>query len=52
MMREDIRDKGPLAQEYDIRFRKHHNLLVRPKKPVKMEWFEEDELARCLFEMV
>lgn len=23
-----------------------------PGKPVKMEWFEEDELAKCLYEMM
>ena len=23
-----------------------------PKRPVKMEWFEEDELAKCIFEML
>ena len=30
--------------------KKHHLLLTMPKKPAKMEWFEEDELARNLYE--
>lgn len=50
--REDIREKGPLSQEYAIRFKKHHNLLTIPKKPVKMEWYEEDALARGLYEIM
>ena len=43
---------GPLSREYHARFRKHNNLLVKPKKPAKMEWFEEEELARALYEMM
>ena len=49
---EDIRDKGPMQHEYDQRFRPHKTTLTRPKKPVKMEWFEEDELARALYEIM
>lgn len=26
--------------------------LTIPKRPVKMEWFEEDEFAKCIFEMM
>ena len=50
--RNDIREQGPLAKEYAQRFKKHHSLLTIPKKPVKMEWFEEDELAKAIYEIM
>ena len=43
---------GPLSREYHQRFKKHHTLLTIPKKPVRMEWFEEDELAKGLYEIM
>ena len=50
--RNDIREQGPLSKEYAQRFMKHHQLLKMPKKPRKMEWFQEEELARALYEMM
>ena len=50
--KDDIREQGPLSREYAQRFKKHHNQLTIPKKPVKMEWFEEDELARAIYEVM
>jgi len=50
--RGDIRELGPLSQEYAQRFKKQHNLLTIPKKPKRMEWFQEEELARGLYEMM
>ena len=50
--KEDIREKGPLSKEYARRFMKHHSLLTRPKKPAKTQWFEEDELAKSIYEMM
>ena len=50
--RRDIREMGPLSREYHQRFKKHHTLLTIPKKPVRMEWFEEDELAKGLYEIM
>ena len=47
-----VREKGPLSSEYARRFMKHHNLLTIPKKPAAMEWFEEDELARGIYEIM
>ena len=47
-----MREGGPLSHEIAQRFKRHHNLLIRPKKPVKMEWFEEEELARGLYEIM
>lgn len=47
-----MREGGPLKQEYAQRFKKHHNLLTMPKKPAKMEWFEEEELARGIYEIM
>jgi Ca2+-binding EF-hand superfamily protein len=41
-----------LAQEYNRRFSKKNMTLTVPKPPRKMEWFEEDELAKCIFEML
>lgn len=41
-----------MSREYAVRFRKQHNLLTMPKKPARMEWFEEEELARGLYEMM
>jgi hypothetical protein len=26
--------------------------MPMPGRPVKMEWFEEDELAKCIYEMM
>jgi hypothetical protein len=26
--------------------------MTYPTRPIKMEWFEEDELAKCMFEMM
>ena len=50
--RNDIREKGPLTREYHQRFMKQHNLLAMPKKPARMEWFQEEELARALYEIM
>lgn len=50
--RNDIREQGPLSREYAKRFMKHHTQLTVPKQPVKMEWFEEDEMARAIYEMM
>jgi len=46
-------ESGPLSREYEKKFRKKDkNHLRIPKKPVKMDWFEEPELARTLYEMM
>ena len=50
--RADIRESGPLSREYAQRFKKHHNQLTIPKKPIKMQWFEEDELAKAIYEIM
>jgi len=41
-----------LAQEYNRRFTKQSTTMTYPTRPIKMEWFEEDELAKCMFEMM
>lgn len=41
-----------LSQEYQRRFMKQNMTLTIPRPPVKMEWFEEDELAKVLFEII
>ena len=43
---------GPLATEYDRRFRKEYTSLKIPRKPTVMEWFEEDELAKGIYEIM
>ena len=43
---------GPLATEYDRRFRKQYTALKVPRKPAVMEWFEEDELAKSIYEIM
>lgn len=49
---DDMRERGPLSREYAQRFKKQHNQLTIPNKPVKMEWFEEDELAKAIYEIM
>lgn len=41
-----------LAQEYNRRFTKQSTSMTYPTRPIKMEWFEEDELAKSLYEMM
>ena len=43
---------GPLATEYDRRWRKEYTSLKVPRKPTVMEWFEEDELAKGIYEIM
>jgi len=31
---------------------KQHNLLTMPKKPTRMLWFQEEELAKGIYEMM
>jgi len=41
-----------MAQEYNRRFTIKNLAMTYPTKPIKMEWFEEDELAKTLYEMM
>ena len=45
--------KGPLAQEYEYRFKKKDRAHLRiPTAPKQMEWLEEPNLARALHEIL